>query len=189
MKFAEANLRRRLYVSSVSRSPNRKTGRGNKAELFQVMDGGEGVTVNDEYIEKWATEYLELLTAQKVDDLPPISLTEDESEKWNEILQGLSQRLNKDVFNTWFRPVLCEGMDLTSGELRLRAGQITSDWISLYYVDLIQGVASEIGFPSVDIRWTIIAEQSSIEEFQRRFTSETLEQIVAKASELKEKGN
>lgn len=191
LKFAEANLRRRLYVSPVPRSDSGRTRRNSKeplpVEFFISADNGE--FVDDEEIEKFAIEYLALIEAQTANGLAAISITDVESAKWQEIVQGLKQRLNKDVFNTWFRPVLCEGFNLKTESLTLRCGQITADWIRMYYSELIAEVAQEIGFQNLQVSWTIVPENGSIEEFQRRFTDGTWVKIFDKASVLKGAGN
>lgn len=179
LKFAEANLRRRLYVSKAPRSVKN----GNKSSL-QQLDGGieSGIDdVSDDEINKWAVEYLDLLAAQEKSDLPPIFLTDEEADIWAMIRTGIEKRLNSDVFTTWFAPVLCEGLDVDAGTLKLRAGQVTADWIGLYYKDLINEVADECGITLTKISWTVAPEHAALENFQRQFTDETWERIRVKA--------
>jgi len=74
---------------------------------------------------------------------------------WNDVLSLVEGRLNKDVFDTWFRPVRFEQHDAESKTLTLRAGQVTKDWVCLYYNDLLCDVLSEADLDGHTIEWLI----------------------------------
>jgi hypothetical protein len=56
---------------------------------------------------------------------------------WNDIVSTVEQRLNKHIVDSWFRPVQFEGNDAVERTLHLRAGQVTKDWVTLYYSELL----------------------------------------------------
>jgi chromosomal replication initiator protein len=74
---------------------------------------------------------------------------------WDQALGVLKRRLNKDVFNTWFRPINFAGTDDTNLILCLRAGQVTKDWVCQYYTDLIDETLAEIGLSGYAVEWNI----------------------------------
>ena len=85
---------------------------------------------------------------------------------WNDILGIVKTRLNKDVFNTWFRPVAFEGIDEESRTITLKAGQVTKDWICIYYSDLIDQTLAELDLGGFRIQWQIDPEQPAEPKFE-----------------------
>ena len=75
------------------------------------------------------------------------------------MLRVVKTRLNKDVFNTWFRPITFEGIDEGERRLSLRAGQVTKDWVCLYYSELVTQALTELDMGEYTLEWQIDAEQ------------------------------
>ncbi len=82
-----------------------------------------------------------------------LSLTK--TEIWNDILAFLEHRLNKHIFDSWFRPIQFESLDEDTLTLQLRAGQVTVDWVSLYYSQLLSQTLTEFGLRDYTIEWSI----------------------------------
>ena len=70
--------------------------------------------------------------------------TLQKSTAWTDILRLVEDRLTQDVFDTWFRPIKFEGIDDEHNLIRLRAGQVTKDWVCMYYSDLIEQSMGEL---------------------------------------------
>ena len=91
------------------------------------------------------------------------------STAWNDVLNAVKTRLNKDVFNTWFRPVRFEGLDEERKVLTVRAGQITKDWVCMYYSEMLEQVMAELDIADHVIEWQIDPDQPA----QPLFAEET----------------
>lgn len=76
-------------------------------------------------------------------------------EVWNDILAFLEHRLNKHIFDSWFRPIQFEALDEATLTLQLKAGQVTVDWVSNYYTQLLTQTLNEFGLRDYTIEWTI----------------------------------
>ncbi len=81
------------------------------------------------------------------------------STSWNDILRVVKTRLNKDVYNTWFRPIKFESIDGDQKLLNVRAGQITKDWVCLYYAELLEQVMAELDIADHRLEWQVDPDQ------------------------------
>ena len=67
------------------------------------------------------------------------------------MIDRVQNRLNSDVYNTWFVPIRFVAADETT--LTLRAGQVTKDWVCLYYSALLDNILNDLGVGDVTIAW------------------------------------
>ena len=74
---------------------------------------------------------------------------------WDNVLRHVKTRLNKDVFNTWFRPIKFDGIDEDRAVLNVMAGQVTKDWVCLYYGEMIERALFEAGLTNYKLDWQI----------------------------------
>ena len=74
---------------------------------------------------------------------------------WNDIQAFLEHRLNKHIFDSWFRPIQFEELNEDTLTLQLRAGQVTIDWVSIYYSQLLDQTLTEFGLSDYTIEWTV----------------------------------
>ncbi|MGI8882747.1 MAG: chromosomal replication initiator protein DnaA [Pyrinomonadaceae bacterium] len=81
---------------------------------------------------------------------------------WNNILQSVEKRLNKQIFDSWFRPIQFDGCDEQEKILHLRAGQVTKDWVSTYYSEVINQTLRELNLTNYRLDWEV--EDSDINE-------------------------
>ncbi|NOT46994.1 MAG: chromosomal replication initiator protein DnaA [Acidobacteria bacterium] len=81
---------------------------------------------------------------------------------WNDVIASVEQRLNKHIVDSWFRPVQLENYSSPDRTLFLRAGQVTKDWVALYYTGLLVKTLEELGYPDHRIEW--IVDETEIEE-------------------------
>jgi chromosomal replication initiator protein len=84
---------------------------------------------------------------------------------WNDILAFVETRLNKHIFDSWFRPIEFEGLDETAGVLRLKAGQVTKDWVTLYYSDLLEQSLRSRQLSNYKLEWSIDASETADARF------------------------
>ncbi len=89
-----------------------------------------------------------------------------EKNVWNNILQSVEKRLNKQIFDAWFRPIQFESCDEYDKVLRLRASQVNKDWISSYYSDVIAQTLKELNLPSYSLDWEIVPSEMDEEDFE-----------------------
>lgn len=85
--------------------------------------------------------------------------TLQKSTAWNDILSLVKKRLNKDVYNTWFRPITFIELDVEQKTLNLRAGEVTKDWVCEYYSEMLDVMLAETGLSGYTLKWQIDADQ------------------------------
>lgn len=83
----------------------------------------------------------------------------ERSNIWDIILQTVKKRLNKQTFDSWFRPIQFEGIDETSKIIYLKTNQMNRDWVEIYYSSLIKEIMKEINLPNYEIEWKIEEEK------------------------------
>ena len=97
-----------------------------------------------------------------------MNLTTENTFVWNNFLQSVEKQLSKQIFDAWFRPIHFDGCDHDERVLRLRASQVTCDWVNTYYNDLIYKTLGEIDLPSYQISWEVeegkVSDDSVIED-------------------------
>lgn len=74
---------------------------------------------------------------------------------WSDIQKFLERRLNKQIFDSWFKPIQFVDLDVTSNTLTLSAGQVTIDWVTSYYSQLLSQTLTEFGLTDYQIEWTV----------------------------------
>jgi len=94
---------------------------------------------------------------------------------WVEISRHIQKKLNKQIFDSWFKPIKFQDIDLNSGVMRLRAKEVTSSWVKLYYSELLSEALVEVGIPGFRIDWIADADViSSQGSSQASFTQGVL---------------
>ncbi len=84
---------------------------------------------------------------------------------WSNILQSVEKRLNKHIFDAWFRPIQFDGFDEQERTLHLRASQVNKDWVSTYYSEVIAQTLKELNLPNYQVDWEIENSEMSDEDF------------------------
>lgn len=83
---------------------------------------------------------------------------------WNHVLRLIEKRLNKQIVDSWFRPIQFEGFDEEDNTVHLRAGRVTKDWVSAYYSDLIDQSFRELNMGECRVDWEIIENAAEEQE-------------------------
>ena len=68
-----------------------------------------------------------------------------EERMWSDILHAVEKRLNRQSFETWFRPIRFGGCDNSEQVLHLRApNQVVKDWVSSNYSEVLDESLEEL---------------------------------------------
>jgi chromosomal replication initiator protein len=74
---------------------------------------------------------------------------------WNNILDSMEKRLNRHIFDAWFKPIRFESFDEEEKVLRLRASQVTKDWVNTNYSEVITQTLKELNLANYRLDWEI----------------------------------
>ena len=88
------------------------------------------------------------------------------STEWNSVLDVVKARLNKDVYNTWFRPIRFDGIDEDRRLVHLRAGSVTKDWVCIYYTELLDQALAQAGLADHVIEWQVDDDETAPPQFE-----------------------
>ena len=83
---------------------------------------------------------------------------------WNDIQKFLERRLNKQIFESWFKPIQFVDLDITAATLTLCAGQVTIDWVTSYYTPLLSQTLTEFGLKDFRIEWKVDPSAKRIDD-------------------------
>lgn len=84
-----------------------------------------------------------------------------ENRLWNDILNAVEKRLNRQSFDTWIRPIHFEGFDESGHVLHLRApNHVVKDWVSANYSDVLDASLEELNLSGYELGWTVEEESS-----------------------------
>ncbi|MDQ3179095.1 MAG: chromosomal replication initiator protein DnaA, partial [Acidobacteriota bacterium] len=92
-------------------------------------------------------------------------MSAEKANVWNNILQSVEKRLNKQIFDAWFRPIQFNGCDEQDKVLHLQASQVTKDWISSYYLEVISQTMKELNMFNYQLDWEIVKSEMDEENF------------------------
>lgn len=81
------------------------------------------------------------------------------------MLSVVETKLNKHIFDSWFRRIEFLSFDEATRTLNLKAGVVTKDWVTLYYSDLMDQCLNSAGLEDCRIEWTIDPNESEDERF------------------------
>ena len=74
---------------------------------------------------------------------------------WNNVLESVEKRLNRQIFDAWFRPIQFEGFDEEAQVLHLRASRVNKDWVHTYYSEVIAQTLKELNIANCKLDWVI----------------------------------
>ncbi|HXG82907.1 MAG TPA: chromosomal replication initiator protein DnaA [Pyrinomonadaceae bacterium] len=94
-----------------------------------------------------------------------MDITTENKNVWSNILQSVEKRLNKQIFDAWFRPIQFDGCDEQDKVLHLRASQVNKDWVSSYYSEVLTQTLKELNLINYSVDWSIVESEMTEEEF------------------------
>lgn len=86
---------------------------------------------------------------------PAVNVPPEQQRVWQAVLDALKKKLNADVYNTWFKPLIFDGFNAENNAFEVRTGQITKDWVCMYYTELITELLPDLGLGEFTIHWTV----------------------------------
>src|SRR5438105_15005539 len=88
-----------------------------------------------------------------------------ENRLWSDILHAVEKRLNRQSFETWFRPIRFDGCDDSEQILHLRApNQVIKDWVSSNYSDVLGESLEELNLAKYHVDWLVDDEANIISQ-------------------------
>lgn len=95
-----------------------------------------------------------------------------EQQIWSNVLQSVERRINRHIFDTWFRPIQFEGCDHAEGVVKLHApSKVNKDWVSSNYSDILNQSLKDMNLGSYRFDWSWdengngqTSEESSLED-------------------------
>ncbi|HEX8845727.1 MAG TPA: chromosomal replication initiator protein DnaA [Pyrinomonadaceae bacterium] len=85
-----------------------------------------------------------------------------ENRLWSNILHAIEKRLNRQSFETWFRPIRFDGCDDSEQVLHLRApNQVIKDWVSSNYSEVLDESLEELNLADYHVDWMVEDEPNS----------------------------
>jgi len=87
---------------------------------------------------------------------------------WNRVLQSVEKRLNRQIFDAWFKPIEFERFDEKENVLYVRASELNRDWVTAYYSELLSTTLTELDLKDLKLDWCVsenkVLESASIEK-------------------------
>jgi chromosomal replication initiator protein len=88
-----------------------------------------------------------------------------ENRLWSDILHAVEKRLNRQSFETWFRPIRFDGCDDSEQILHLRApNQVIRDWVSSNYSEVLDESLEELNLAEYHVDWMVEDESATISQ-------------------------
>ncbi len=94
-----------------------------------------------------------------------MEISSENKNVWNSILQSVEKRLNRQIFDAWFRPIRFEGCDEQEKILHLSASQVNKDWVNTYYSEVITQTLKELNLANYSLDWTEEKSEIKLEDF------------------------
>ena len=88
------------------------------------------------------------------------------TDTWTSILNYVQVRLDRNVYSSWFLPIRFEGIDTEQRPVRLGAGQLTKDWVTMYYSDLLGQALAAADLSDYKLLWNIDASETADSVFR-----------------------
>ncbi|MEP6923499.1 MAG: chromosomal replication initiator protein DnaA [Pyrinomonadaceae bacterium] len=93
-----------------------------------------------------------------------------EHQIWDSLLQSVEKRLNRQIFDTWFRPIRFEGCDHTERVLHLHSpSKVNYDWVNGHYAEVMRQSLKELELSTYEVDWTY--DESESEQNQENSAS------------------
>jgi len=75
---------------------------------------------------------------------------------WDELLNSVESSVNRETFDTWFRPIRFDGLDSSARTLHLRApNSVIRDWVVSNYSTLLDRSLGAVNLSGYTMVWTV----------------------------------
>jgi len=79
-----------------------------------------------------------------------------QSPVWDELLHSVESSVNRETFDTWFRPIQFEGLDNSDRTLHLKApNSVIRDWVVSNYSSLLDRSLGAVHLAGYSMVWTV----------------------------------
>ncbi|SRR6266498_481311 len=79
-----------------------------------------------------------------------------QSPVWDELLHSVESSVNRETFDTWFRPIQFDGLDNSARTLHLRApNSVIRDWVVSNYSSLLDRSLGAVHLAGYSMVWTV----------------------------------
>lgn len=94
-----------------------------------------------------------------------VEVSSENKNVWNSFLQSVEKRLNRQIFDAWFRPIRFEGCDEQEKILHLSASQVNKDWVNTYYSEVITQTLKELNLTNYSLDWADERPETKMDGF------------------------
>jgi chromosomal replication initiator protein len=109
----------------------------------------------------------------RISEIILVTTALEKSTVWNEIVALVEHSVDKHVADSWFRTIEFEGLDTDNSLIKLRANQITKNWVADYYSALLAKCLESVGLNGYTIEWEIVENPAKDDIFNEDSTQET----------------
>lgn len=89
---------------------------------------------------------------------PAAKVPIEQTHAWNAFKDAIAAQINPDIFRTWFKPLIFDGIDAKRSVFLIRTRQIAHEWVTKYYGETLYEAFCTIGMPEFSIEWEIELE-------------------------------
>ena len=97
---------------------------------------------------------------------------------WDDVLELIGERLSRQVYDTWFRPITFLGTDDANKTVRVSSGSYTKDWVCRYYAAILDQTLTDAGLPGYKIDWEIDGSADEKQEDDTELYFETVPRTI-----------
>jgi chromosomal replication initiator protein len=83
-------------------------------------------------------------------------LSDENQNIWNDVLQTVEKKVNKEIYNSWFSKIQFDGCNNQEKVLHLKGTAVNRHWIKTYYADLISQTFNDLNLPNYRLDWEIV---------------------------------
>ncbi len=108
-----------------------------------------------------------VIAPQIAEPLPPRPAAKvpiEQTHAWNAFRDALAKHLSTDVYASWIKPLIFDGINAKNSTFRVRTRPIAHEWITKFYSEAIHDALGTIGMPEFSIEWEV--EPEAYEEIQ-----------------------
>lgn len=88
-----------------------------------------------------------------------------EHQIWDSLLQSVEKRLNRQIFDTWFRPIRFEGCDHKERKLHIHSpSKLNFDWVKGHYSEVMLQSLKELDLSGYEVDWTYDENENEQQE-------------------------
>ncbi|CAN5353365.1 hypothetical protein BH10ACI2_BH10ACI2_00070 [soil metagenome] len=94
-----------------------------------------------------------------IEPRPAATVPVEQIHAWNAFRDSIRTRINPHVYDTWFKPLIFDGLDGQRMTIKVRTREISHDWITQYYPQQIYDALIAVGLGDFTLEWEIEAEE------------------------------